>query len=272
MLNEIRKTFHSIPRRRFDYLEFAIILLSCLRFVAVPSSVLFLCINNEIFHKFQILNFPYIISKKKLLFSQIFVSLSIDLLMDKKFLWKIFSVVKIMENWHHKNDKSKLSIRFYCKTLYSKNKTSELAGDSRYNTGTRNALCSKKVIGGRNKSGYIPGASRWRRSIEQIKDILSRRITPRRAWVRSSQPSFAIPFSPSCAFSLSVPLSCISLSFFISLPLRSFFLSRAFALSASNLSIKNFVAPRSQRHFVSLNGNPAGRVAGGGDREDGEHS
>lgn len=155
-------------------------------------------------------------------------------------------------------------IKFYRKTLYNKSKTRELAGDSRRNTGTRNVFCSGKVIGGRNKGGYIPGASRWCKSIEQIKDILSRRITPRRAWVRSSQPSFTTPFHP--------PVLSLFLSPFLpSLP-SLVFLSRAFALSASNLSIKNFVAPRSQRHFVSLNGNPAGRVAEGGDREDGEHS
>lgn len=73
---------------------------------------------------------------------------------------KYFSAIKIMENWHHKNGKSELLIRFYCKTLYSNSKTSELAGDSRCNTGTRNVLCSRKVIGERNKGGYIPGASR----------------------------------------------------------------------------------------------------------------
>lgn len=33
---------------------------------------------------------------------------------------------------------------------------------------------------------------------------------------------------------------------------------------ASNLSIKNFVAPRSQRHFVSLNGNPDWEVGAAG--------
>lgn len=46
---------------------------------------------------------------------------------------------------------------------------------------------------------------------------------------------------------------------------RNFFHARARArvLSTSNLSIKNFVAPQSQRHFVSLNGNPP---AGTGNR------
>lgn len=53
MLNEIRKTFRSIPRRRCDYLEFAIILLSYMGFVAVPPSVLFPCINDEMIDKFR---------------------------------------------------------------------------------------------------------------------------------------------------------------------------------------------------------------------------
>lgn len=48
---------------------------------------------------------------------------------------------------------------------------------------------------------------------------------------------------------------------------RFFFASR---YPASNLSIKNFVAPeRSQRHFVSLNGNPEG---GGVEKEGGERA
>lgn len=48
-------------------------------------------------------------------------------------------------------------IKFYCKTLYNKNKTSELAGDSRCNTGIRNVTCLRKVIRGRNKGGYPRG-------------------------------------------------------------------------------------------------------------------
>lgn len=40
-LNEIRKTFRSAPRRRFDYPKFAFVLLSYLRFVAGVPSALF---------------------------------------------------------------------------------------------------------------------------------------------------------------------------------------------------------------------------------------
>jgi len=53
--------------------------------------------------------------------------------------------------------------KFYCKILYSKNKTSELASDSQCNTSIWNVSCLKKVIRGRNKGGYPK--SRWCRDI-----------------------------------------------------------------------------------------------------------
>ena len=86
------------------------------------------------------------------------------------------------------------------------------------------------------------------------RDILSRRIT-----VNSSHLPSLISRLSSFLFQVSLP----PISFLLSFPFLSFFFYlRPFALSTSNLSIKNFVAPRSQRHFASLNGNPGGRVAG----------
>jgi len=161
-------------------------------------------------------------------------------------------------------------IRFYCKTLYSKSKTSELAGDSRCNTGTRNALCSRKVIGERNKGGYIPGASRWRRSIEQIKDILSRRITPRRAWVRSSQPSFATLSHPPVLF-LFLPL--LFLSFSLSPPLLSslvFFIPSIRVIRIESFN-KKFCSPAESAPFCEFKWK-SGRESGRGWRPGGRRA